>query len=683
MRHALSILVGLPFVLTAYPVQAVDMLALFETDLQTLMQIKVVTASQQAQEGDEAPATVSVITRYDIQNFHYRSVAEALNQVPGIYCIYDFLSYNCGVRGINGGLRAYSKNLKVMINSQPVSFRSDSANYLGPELIPMSIVERIEVLRGPASALYGANAYLGVINIITRQAEEEGQTLQAAMQTSMMEDGNGVAGEALYQGKSASTRWLMGLHSARNERAGHALPDSSPRMESYDDRTSRDDVARPASLYGDASFHFLDAHELRTEVHLYELDSHAEFLDFGTLSHENRIVLQQSTLRASDKWRINETWDTELSIAYSQGEPGDEEHLLGDDQTVVPRRVFSFDALDANARVAWQANPDNHISVGLDYSDDNEALIRVFAFDLITGASALVSEDQGDQNFTNRGAYAQWQTQAFEAWQFTFNLRRDRHNLYGSDDTQRAAAVYSVNDDLSFKFLFGTSFKAPAALQLFAQPLIVGEIIGNPELEPERAKTSELGLNWIASTELTLAANLFHTQVDEKVELSPAGINQQFRNIGEQKSRGVEFEMKWVRDRHWLTWNTSYQHTDTTIHDPFVGEIETPSVMYPQWLNQFSWQYRDADLADLFVRGRYASQRRSTDSNTLYNNLKPYDLDPYMVLDAGVSKRFSELDVYFVINNLLNEEYEEPGFVGVDIPGRTQEYRLGVQFSWD
>lgn len=59
------------------------------------------------------------------------------------------------------------------------------------------------------------------------------------------------------------------------------------------------------------------------EVHFYELDSHAEFLDFGTPSHENRIVLQQSTLRASDKWRIKETWDTELSIAYSQGEPGD------------------------------------------------------------------------------------------------------------------------------------------------------------------------------------------------------------------------------------------------------------------------------------------------------------------------------------------------------------------------
>lgn len=683
MRYALSLLLSFLFWLTAVPVLAVDMVALFETDLQTLMQIKVVTASQQAQEGNEAPATVSVITRNDIQNFHYRSVAEALNQVPGIYCIYDFLSYNCGVRGINGGLRAYSKNLKVMINSQTVSFRSDSANYLGPELIPMSIIERIEVVRGPASALYGANAYLGVVNIITRQNDEEGQTLQAGLQSSVMEDGSGVVSEALYQGKTGATRWLMGVHAGRNERAGHALPDSSPRLESYDDRASQDDIARPASLYGDASFRFMDSHELRTEIHMYELDSHAEFLDFGTLSHNNRIVLQQSSLRVSDKWQIDEAWESELSIAYAKGEPGDEEHLLGDDETVVPRRVFSFDALDANARFAWQANPDNHLSVGLDYSDDNEQLIRIFALDLITGASALVSEDQDEQHFTNRGAYAQWQTKAFDAWQFTFNLRRDRHNLYGDDDTQRAAAVYSFNDDLSFKFLFGTSFKAPAALQLFAQPLIVGEIIGNPDLHPERAKTVEAGLNWIASSELTLATNLFYTQVDEKVELSPAGINQQFRNIGEQESNGIEVELKWARGRHWLSWNTSYQQTDTTIFDPFIGEIETPSVMYPKWLNQFSWQYKNDDLADVFVRGQYVSQRRSTDSNTLYNNLKPYELDPYMVIDAGVSKRFSSIDVYFVIHNLLNEEYEEPGFVGVDIPGRTQEYRLGVQFSWD
>lgn len=125
MRQTLSILIGLPFVLASTSLQAMDVAALFEMDLQTLMQVKVVTASQQAQEGDEAPATVSVITHYDIQNFHYRSVAEALSQVPGIYCIHDYLSDNCGVRGINGGLRAYSKNLKVMINSQPVSFRSD------------------------------------------------------------------------------------------------------------------------------------------------------------------------------------------------------------------------------------------------------------------------------------------------------------------------------------------------------------------------------------------------------------------------------------------------------------------------------------------------------------------------------------------------------------------------------
>src|SRR4030095_16915571 len=92
--------------------------------------------------------------------------------VPGLYCIDDYVTADCGVRGISGGERGYSKVLKVMIDGQPVSFRADTTSFLGPELVPIDLVERIEVVRGPVSALYGANAFFGAVNVITRRAED-------------------------------------------------------------------------------------------------------------------------------------------------------------------------------------------------------------------------------------------------------------------------------------------------------------------------------------------------------------------------------------------------------------------------------------------------------------------------------------------------------------------------------
>jgi len=142
---------------------------IFELSLEELMNIEVISATKQIQKKSEAPANISIITAEQIQKRGYCTAGEAINSLPGIYVLDDDLQQNIGVRGINGGMQAGSRIVKVMIDNQPVSFRSTTENWLGVELIPISSIERIEVVRGPASALYGANAFLGVINIITKQ----------------------------------------------------------------------------------------------------------------------------------------------------------------------------------------------------------------------------------------------------------------------------------------------------------------------------------------------------------------------------------------------------------------------------------------------------------------------------------------------------------------------------------
>ncbi|MBM3271024.1 MAG: TonB-dependent receptor plug domain-containing protein [Candidatus Sericytochromatia bacterium] len=114
-----------------------------------LLGVNVVSATKAAQSLREAPAIMDVITDRDLRERGYASVAEALQAVPGFCVLFDYVNYNVGVRGISSGMRAWSRILKVMIDGQSVALRVDSTNFLGPELIPLSAIKRIEIIRAP------------------------------------------------------------------------------------------------------------------------------------------------------------------------------------------------------------------------------------------------------------------------------------------------------------------------------------------------------------------------------------------------------------------------------------------------------------------------------------------------------------------------------------------------------
>jgi len=144
---------------------------LFDLSLDDLMNIEIVSAVGQTQNIKDAPSIVTVITSKQIKERGYMSVAEALNSTAGIDIITDYFQPNMGIRGVNGGVRSWSRLVKVMIDGHSISLRSTSDNFLDPSLIPMEAIDKIEIIRGPNSAIYGKNAFLGVVNIITKTGE--------------------------------------------------------------------------------------------------------------------------------------------------------------------------------------------------------------------------------------------------------------------------------------------------------------------------------------------------------------------------------------------------------------------------------------------------------------------------------------------------------------------------------
>lgn len=637
----------------------------------------------------DAPAIVSVITGEEIREMGYRSVAEALESVPGFYVINDFLAPNLGVRGVSGGLRAYSRIVKVLIDGQPVSFRSDTTNFLGPELIPMGAVERIEVVRGPASSLYGANAFLGVISIVTRR--KDGRSESGGVQVGASFPGGNAMGELLYSLEEARWRMMVAASGEDTDRSGYRLPASSPILLTNPELASvesRGDISRPRSLLLNAQFQASETLALDLLGHFSRLDSRAEFLDFGTLSPENRVAVDNGFLRLKARAELGERLSLSGSVAYADGGPSAQERLNSGSSTSYPRRDVGYTGVDAVLEIQYLARERDSLVVGLDHSSESQQLMTVYTVNSATGFQTAADEIQGHKTFANLGAYAQYVFYPLQGVGFTGNLRSDRHNIYGRNTTYRLGLVLTPRQGLYGKFLYGTSFKAPAAIQLYAQPLFGGDVLGNPELRPESARTLEAEVGWGLGDRFALSLNAFKNKVKDKVELLPAGLNEVPMNSGLQDSGGVEAQAQLrLGTSQTLTGSIAWQKTDAHMPDPFRGEIVAPSAMYPSLTGHLRWHLSLPRNHSLSLVARYCSERRATDSNIRENILHAYALPACTLLDATWSHTWrsrsgGQLHLMGGVRNLLDRQNTEPGFGGVDIPGAKRELRLSFGYEF-
>lgn len=662
-------------------------LDLYQLSLAELLQVKVTTAIGAPQSLNDTPAIMTIITKEDINQWHFSSVAEALGTIPGFYCVYDFLSPNCGVRGINGGLRAYSRIIKVMINGHPVNFASDTANFLGPEFIPMVKIKQIEVIRGPASALYGANAFLGVVNVITDTNIQKGQTQVANTKVegfiNSWEKDAGYGASFSVNGGDERLGGGLAFNARRIDRSGHALPSSSPRFSDVSSGTeSENDISRPTSAFANFYWRFGD-HFLESYLHFSSLNSYAEFLDFGTLSHDNKVSLKQLSFNLTDTWEVNDILSTYLSLSQSSGGPASEEQLSFGSSETFPKRDFGFETSEAVIESRINLKSDANLTIGFDYKDDNEDLIEIYSVNSETLQETLQTDPQGHKGFYNTGIYVQYLNNLSSQLAVTMNARSDDHNIYGGVENYRLGLVYVHNKSLVGKLLYGSSFKAPSAAQLFSKPLFSGEVDGNENLKPEKSDTLELRLQWLAADRLSLSTNGFYTEVDNKIELLSTGGNQTPRNIGEVKVWGVETEVSWqANNKNTMNANVSYVVPDNIFIDPFIGNVETTAELYPKLSANLSWSRRVTEKSILGIRWKYASARRASKSNVNLLDRTPYELDEYQLLSLVYNFKLLDAKSYIKIDNLLDENYQEPGFNGFDIPGRSRLFTWGVSYEF-
>ncbi len=656
----------------------------------------VVTATKREQRLSEAPAIISLVSARQIEQHGYASVGEALSGVSGLYSLHDHVQYSLGVRGINAGMRGWSRIVKVMVEGQPVAFRPSSENFLGAELVPMQAIDRIEVVRGPSSALYGANAYLGVVNVIMRQGERiDGVELISSVGS--VEGHLAYDLGLLYGERRGRTDYMVAARGQFADRSG-LRPTDLPGDSRYGDAglASRNDVSRPASLYARARVDGRTDERLIVDLSLQRLDSFGEFQDWGSLTGQNRVSMQNMFARARYERRVAGL-NAALAAAYSRGDPTDDEFLATNQVGVgdwITREV-GYRAIDLSSELGLESETGNSITVGIDHSRDRQDLQTYFRhyFDQPAQPTGLT---QGDTLFVNTGAYAQAVVHPFRTVSVggltdlgvTGGVRYDRHSIYDDIANYRVAAALPLTSRWYAKALYGTSFKAPSSTQLYTTLIVPQGVLGNPELQPEKARTWEAALGGRLSSRITITVVGFATEVRNKVELVPSGANTRAENVARISSRGLEQETLYRSEATSAFLNVSYQHSTERRVDQLQGTLEDNTKLYPATTVQFGgarqlrrWPW-EIGLAGAWVGERTASTQNIKSFDPV--NLTEYNLDPYLLLDMTLRSRFLSAGrgavLQLKIANVLNQQFLYPGFRDFDIPGLGRRYHASVTY---
>jgi len=493
--------------------------------LEALMQVKVKTASLFSQSVADAPAAVVVLTAKDIKAFGWRTLADALGSLPGVYTTYDRTYAYLGARGFQRP-GDYNSRFLLLIDGMRVNDSVYDQAPIGDDFpLDMDLVERIEYVPGPGSAIYGSNALFGVINVVTKQGSDIHGAQAAASVGSFGEKraratygwhGNNGAdlvlsatsydrsGQDLYYPEfdtpDQNNGVARGLDYDRAQLFFAKFAYSGFRISAgYGNRTK----GMPTAAYG-AVF---NAPESTTDTH--------SFID-ATYSHS---VMDGLEVTSQVYW---ERYDySSFGIFGTPPLP----NIDGD------KAIW----YGADVHATLSTIPRNKLVIGV--SAMRDASRNQFNYN--TDPYQLILDDRRSSN--TAGIYAEDEIRL--PWHFTLNagMRVDKETVSGTNVSPRLALNYKPTGADTFKLIYGRAYRAPNAYELYYTVSGPGGQLDNPSLRAEHITTTEFVYDRALGENAHATVSVFRYNVRDLITETPnsSGVFL-FENINRVEARGIE-----------------------------------------------------------------------------------------------------------------------------------------------
>ncbi len=661
-----------------------------DLSLEELRNVNVSAATKTDETTSLTPAIISVITAQDIEMYGYDSVASALRHVASFVDNYDLAIHNFGIRGINSGVRSGSRTIKFMIDGQPVPFQANSQYFIDRELISMKIIDRIEIIRGPVSALYGANALLGVVNIVTktgRSLADEGTGLALSVH-STNDAGDGYAVDLVHGNERSNWDYRLALSAGRDDRQGVELPRSSPDYNSFTRTEALSDDARPFSFYGRGEYRTGDKGQLTVSAHYQELDVENPFADLNPLKEpdHSRIALSNWFVRTDYDVDLSDRSSLKIYAAYAEGDTTDDDKVeVGANNFFLDRR-FGYDRIDFGAEALFQLREQDSLLIGIDAKNEHQKIETFSRVDRATGASTIFNPHR-NESLRNKGAYLQYLFQITDNWRGIAGVRVDDDSIIDRQESTRLGVVGQLPKNIVVKLLAGTSFQAPSPELLFHDAVQAGDIIGNESLEAQEASTIEASVTAPLNDNLQVSATFYRTEVDDLVVFRSDASNLFATNSSKAETDGVELEFRFLWRDIDAYFNYAWQDTEqeTPPDTIFVLEDRRDGEIYPEQSANLGISYRVPRWqANISFDARWVDERPASTQNVLDAN-QFYFLDDYVDSTLTITTTaFSFVEgkrglLRIQAKNLFDDNYANPGFGGIEFPSLGRQILIGFE----
>ncbi|WP_062062257.1 TonB-dependent receptor plug domain-containing protein [Cellvibrio sp. OA-2007] len=692
----------------------------YNLSLAELGQIEISIATGNSTPLDRAPATATVISAEEILAMGARNLNEVLETVPGLHVSISSLSRLDSVYSIRGIHTGLNPHVLLMLNGIPVQYNAQGGR---PTLfrLPAASIERVEVIRGPGSAIYGADAFSGVINVITKDASVIDSTRVGA--TSGSFGSRELWLETATNWHAVDVAFTMAYQNSDGDK---------------ERRVSADLQSTLDSLLGTNASHAPGSLSTRYEVldtHLALSSAQWQFNFWNWLSRDAGVgagaaqVLDAAGSDDSDLWMAdftyrfdndNSDWDKSVRLSYFRY---DQESMF----TLFPGgAVLPISKLTGNQgnidfsqpNVSWTLFSDGLIGnpggttedAQLDYVaifngwDSHKVRSAVggreqsatprerknFGPGVLTGSEMMVDGTLIDvsgteyaflSNYSRSIGYLSLQ----DEWQITSDLqltsgvRYDHYSDFGSTTNPRVALVWATNERLTTKLMHGRAFRAPSFTEKASKNNPVS--LGNSAVGAERIATTELSFNFYISERLGTNLTLFDYRASDLIEFVPTDLaNKIAKNAGDQQGDGYELELNW-RPLDTFSLASSYSYQNAQDQSTGFPVHEAPAKQFKLMMN---WEF----LPEWYLHNQYAwvgeRSRRQANPTLQTPGDSRSPIANYSLWDMNVRKAnfLPNLDLMIAVRNVADTEAREPSSGEIPEDYLLESRSIWVEFSY-
>jgi iron complex outermembrane receptor protein len=634
----------------------------------------------------EAPAIISVITAEQIKYMGARNLADVLVTVPGI----GILTSNAWSRDeieVRGIETRQSDKVLVLVDGHRLNDPFFGGATTVTDDFPLANVKQIEIIRGPGSALYGANAFVAVINIISKKAEEiDGMQLSLGMGSFQTTRYNIMFGKILESGLKLSGN----LNYFKTDGQKHLVED--------DALTQLNKTSEAPGFTNN----WRERSDFLLNLDYEDIGFMARFIN----KEHGALVGARDQLSDDEIMKFN-AFDSELRLKHAITKQIEISNKIyydlfdidflfetAPEGTSTPGGTFTNGAIVKSTATEQTVGDDLHLDIELfkgnllttgvvyEYiSQSNVTTEANYDPSLPFAPSAPVdfqdfTEDANFNRNTDRtvvALYAQDDWRLIDQVSLTAGVRYDSYDDVGESVNPRGGLVFSPLPDMDLKFLYGEAFRVPNFEELYNQNNAA--VHGDEDLDPEKLRTIEAGLEYRYEQRLRLTANYFHTEIEDLIVLGPDPTGEailRFQNLDDARIDGVESEIRAnFSTGHYAYINYSYQRAvkvktkqrlpNTPMHRGNLGL----NLALGKYVNIQPHLFLSAE------RVRAKGDTRDPDGEYALVNL------------AAIIKNFYKtLEVRANVHNLLDREYDNPAStVKLGKPTLPGDYpRNGIDF---